>query len=222
MKVLIIEDEKKISAFIENGLRSERYAVDTAANGKDGLYLAFTNKYDLLILDIMLPEVNGITICKELRNKKLELPIIMLSALDSVDDRVKGLNAGADDYLVKPFSFDELLARIKALTRRSNKDSSETIILGELIIDPEDYSVERKGKKLKLTATEFKLLEYLMKNKGRIVSKTLLLANVWGYNFSPESNIVDVYIKYLRDKIDKGYSKKMIITVRGLGYKICA
>jgi len=222
MKILIIEDEKKVVSFIKNGLKSEGFTVETAFDGEEGLFKAKEENYDLIILDIMLPKIDGVSLCKELRKSGKNLPIIMLTARDAVEDRIAGLNAGADDYLTKPFSFAELLARIHALSRRTPTLSSQAMQLADLMLDPAAYSVTRGKKRIELSPTEFKLLKYLLENPGRILSKTMLLEMVWGYDFSPESNIVDVYIKYLRDKVDKGFKKKLIQTVRGVGYKICA
>lgn len=223
MKILLVEDQKKVITFLRKGLHSEGYVVDIAMDGKEGLFLATDQEYDLIILDVLLPEMDGLTVCKKLRTKGLDKPILMLSALESVEDRVKGLDAGADDYLAKPFSFEELLARVRALTRRSQPFASgKTLTVGDLQLDPGSCEVERAGQKILLSATEFKLLKFLMEHKNQMVSKTLILEKVWGYNFSPESNIVDVYIKYLRDKIDKDFKKKLLTTVRGMGYKLCA
>jgi DNA-binding response OmpR family regulator len=221
MKILIIEDEKKIVSFIKSGLQSEGHTADAAYDGEDGLYRAEEADYDLIILDIMLPIIDGITLCKKLRFAGRTMPIIMLTAKDTVEDRVKGLDAGADDYLTKPFSFAELLARVKALSRRHSGKKSEMLKAGDLTLEPETYIVRRGKKEINLSPTEFKLLKYLMENQKRVLSKTLILENIWGYDFSPESNIVDVYIKYLRDKIDKGFKKSLIQTVHGVGYRIC-
>lgn len=221
MKILLIEDERKVASFIKKGLLSEGYAVDTAFDGEEGLFMAQEGNYDAIILDIKLPKLDGITVCRKIRSLGRKDPVIMLTAKDSVDDKITGLDAGADDYLTKPFSFSELLARIRALIRRQKPDESSSLSAGGLEIDPERYEVKRDGRKIDLSATEFKLLKYLVQNKNRVVSKTLILENVWGYDFSPESNIVDVYIKYLRDKIDRGFDKNLLQTVRGIGYKLC-
>ena len=221
MKILIIEDEKKIVSFIKNGLRSEGYTVDAAFDGEEGLYKAEEGNYDLIVLDVKLPLLDGFSLLKQLRAKGKNTPVIMLTARDAVEDKVEGLNLGADDYLTKPFSFEELLARIKALTRRKQAKTSNLLKVDDLTLDTEYLAVKRGKKEINLSPTEFKLLKYLMENKSRVLSKTLILENVWGYDFSPESNIVDVYIKYLRDKIDKGSKKSLIQTVHGMGYKIC-
>jgi DNA-binding response OmpR family regulator len=221
MKILLVEDEKKVANFVRSGLKSEGFTVDLAADGEEGLFLARDGAFDLIILDILLPKLDGITICKKLRAEGKAMPIIMLTAKDSVEDRVRGLDAGADDYLTKPFSFAELLARVRALTRRHKAAGQEKLTVGDLTLDPETFEVVRGGKKISLSATEFRLLKYLMENSSHVVTKTLILENVWGYDFSPESNVVDVYIKYLRDKVDKGFKTSFIKTVRGIGYRIC-
>jgi DNA-binding response OmpR family regulator len=222
MKILIIEDEKKVVSFIKNGLKSEGFTVETAFDGEEGLFKAKEENYDLIILDLMLPKLDGVTLCKELRKAGKNLPIIMLTARDAVEDRIAGLNAGADDYLTKPFSFAELLARIHALSRRTTTLRQALLQCADLTLDAEAHLVRRGNKTIELSPTEFKLLQCLMENTGRPLSKTLLLEKVWGYDFSPESNIVDVYIKYLRDKIDRGSKQKLLQTVRGIGYKLCA
>lgn len=222
MKILVVEDDKKIVRFLKDGLKGEGYTVDTAEDGEEGLFLAKENRYDLMILDLMLPEIDGIELCRKIRaSGKRDIPIIMLTAKDLVADKVRGLEAGADDYLTKPFSFAELLARIKALLRRRHPSSGSALKLGDLTLDLDSHEAKRAGKAIKLSATEFRLLKYLMENRNRVLSKSLILENVWGYDFSPESNIVDVYIKYLRDKIDKGQKKSLIETVHGVGYKLC-
>ncbi len=221
MKVLIVEDDKKIAGFIKSGLASEGFTVDSAGDGEEGLYLMREGKYDLVILDLMLPLLDGISVLKKARASGNKSPVIILTAKDSLDDKVKGLNAGADDYLVKPFSFVELLARIKALTRRNQPPGSSLLKTADLTLDEETREIKRAKRLISLSATEYRLLKYLMENKNKVLSKTLILENVWGYDFSPESNIVDVYIKYLRDKIDRGGKKPLIVTVHGMGYKIC-
>jgi DNA-binding response OmpR family regulator len=221
MLILIIEDQKSVISFIAKGLHSEGYTVDSAENGREGLFLLGEGRYDLVILDIMLPDMTGIEVCKKIRGQGKTIPILMLSALDSVEDKVKGLNAGADDYLAKPFSFEELLARLKALLRRHIPVTAGQAY-SVLILHSDSYEVERNKKRIGLSATEFRLLQFLLEHNNQVVNKTLLLEKVWGYNFSPGSNIVDVYIKYLRDKLDKGQKAPLIKTIRGIGYKICA
>jgi len=218
MKILVIEDEKKVASFIRSGLRSEGYTVDSAQDGEEGLFMAQENDYDLIVLDLMLPKMDGIAVCRKLRAQNKSMPIIMLTAKDEVDDRVKGLEAGADDYLTKPFSFAELLARIKALSRRGREVRNDILSSADISLYPDRMEVKKKGKPINLSATEFKLLKYFLQNPGRVLSKAMILENIWGYDFDPESNIVDVYIKYLRDKV----GKNLIQTVRGIGYKLCA
>jgi DNA-binding response OmpR family regulator len=222
VKILVIEDEKNIANFVKDGLKSEGYAVDVSLNGEEGFYKADECDYDLIILDIMLPGMDGIEITKKLRAAGKSVPILILSARDAVEDRVKGLNAGADDYLVKPFSFDELLARVNAKLRKpKTKGTAKKLKVGDLIIDHDTREVVRGGKKIALSATEFKLITYLAQNTNKVVSRSMILENIWGYDFSPESNIVEVYIKYLRDKVDKGFKKELIHTVHGAGYRLC-
>lgn len=221
MKVLVVEDEKKVASFIKKGLASEGYSADLATDGEEGFFLANENDYDLIIMDIMLPKMDGITLCRKLRAKKRSTPIIMLSAKDTVEDRVAGLEAGADDYLTKPFSFSELLARLRAVERRSAGSSFGELKVGDLRMNIDAHTLSRGTKDIKLSSTEFRLLKFMMENAGKALSKTIILEKVWGYDFSPESNIVDVYIKYLRDKVDKNFKKPLIHTVHGVGYKLC-
>lgn len=224
MKILIVEDEEKIAKSLKKGLEQENYVVDVAFDGEDGYDLASSESYDLIILDLMLPKMDGLTICKKLRDEdKVSSPILMLTARSSVDDRVKGLNLGADDYLPKPFSFEELLARVRALGRRPKKVVSDNIIkVGDLTLNIQTFEVKRANKLIKLSRKEFTLLEYLMENKGKIVSKDTLMENVWEYESDILPNTVEVYIGYLRKKIDGPFKNKstMIHTVRGFGYKL--
>jgi DNA-binding response OmpR family regulator len=220
MKILMIEDDKRTSTFVKKGLTSEGYTVDVSSDGEDGLFKALDSDYDTVILDVMLPSLDGISIAKKIRAKKKDTPIIMLTAKDAVEDRVEGLNSGADDYLTKPFSFAELLARIRSLSRRRAPKFSDSLKLQDLSLDPENHLIKRAGKEINLSATEFKLLKYMMENKGRVISRAMILENVWGYDFDPESNIVEVYMKYLRDKIEKGSKKPLIQTVHGVGYRL--
>ncbi len=222
MKILIAEDEDKIADFIQSGLKSEGYAVDRASDGELGLFMASESQYDLVILDWRLPKIDGLTLCKLLRKNGQTAPIMMLTARDSVDDRVAGLDAGADDYLTKPFSFEELMARIRALSRRFTPAAATSIwVIGDLTVSTDTHRVERAGKPIKCSATEFRLLRFLIENTHRVVSRTLILEKVWGFDFSPESNIVEVYINYLRDKIDKGFPAPLIQTIHGVGYRLC-
>ena len=221
MKILLIEDEKKITSFIKPGLKSEGYTVDSASNGEDGLHMALEGNFDFIILDIRLPKLDGIAVCKHIRAAHVSPYIIMLTAKDTVEDRILGLDSGADDYMTKPFSFSELLARIRAVKRRQEKGKSDILIIEDLSIDPSSFKVVRSGIDIKLSATEFRLLKFLMENSHKVLSKPLLLESVWGYDFSPESNIVEVYINYLRDKIDKKFSKPLIHTFHRIGYQLC-
>ncbi|NBV41398.1 DNA-binding response regulator [bacterium] len=223
MKILIVEDEEKIAHFVQAGLKSEGYSVDWANNGEDGFFMLSESEYDMMILDLKLPKIDGMTLCNMARKSGKKIPIVMLTARDSVEDRVNGLDAGADDYITKPFSFEELLARIRALSRRYNigSGSSKGLTIGPLEIATETHRVSRNGKEVKLSSTEFRLLKFLAENTHRVVSKSLILEKVWGFDFSPESNIVEVYINYLRDKIDKGNAEPLIHTVHGVGYRLC-
>jgi len=222
MRILIVEDDYKIANAIKKGLSQESYAVDVSLDGKDGLGQALTIEYDLIILDRMLPEIDGIAICRALREKKYKTPILILTAKDKIKDRVEGLNAGADDYLVKPFAFEELLARVRALLRRPQNVADNIIKVKDLELNTVSFEVARAGKKIKLSATEFALLEYLMRNPGRILTKDMIISHVWDYDADILPNTVEVYIGYLRNKIDKPFKSKpqIIETVRGFGYKI--
>lgn len=219
MRLLLVEDDQKIALFIVKGLREAGFAVDHAENGEDGLHLALTNPYDLVIVDIMLPRLDGLSMVEEIRRREIGFPVIILSAKRSVDDRVKGLNVGSDDYLTKPFSFSELLARVNALIRRSSRISiPSTLTVDDLVMNLQTRKVTRADTPIDLQPLEFSLLEYLMRNAGQIVSKTMIIEHVWDYNFSPGTNIVESKICYLRDKIDKNFDKKLIHTIRGVGY----
>jgi DNA-binding response OmpR family regulator len=217
MRILIVEDEHRIANTIKKGLEQERYAVDVAYNGKDGFDLASTEEYDLIILDILLPLMDGFTFCKELRQNQIETPILMLTAKGQIQDKVEGLDAGADDYLTKPFSFEELLARIRALTRRPKLLLNSTLKIKDLHLDPKLFQVKRRGKIIKLTKKEFSLLEYLMRNAGRIVSKDQIISHVWDYEADILPNTVEAHIGRLRRKLGK---PEIIQTIRGFGYQI--
>lgn len=221
MLILLVEDEKNVASFIKKGLEEEFYTVDIAGTGPEGLSMVTSHSYDLLIVDIMLPGFSGVELCKRLREKGLKLPILLLTAIDSVESKVKGLESGADDYLTKPFAFSELLARIKALLRRAS-DSVSELSLNDLRIDLLARRVFRANKEIILTPKEFSLLEYLLRNKSKVLSRTEIIENVWGYDFDPTTNIVDVHIKFLREKVDAGFDKKLIHTVRGAGYVLKA
>jgi two-component system OmpR family response regulator len=219
MRILLVEDDLKIASFVLKGLKEAGFAVDHAQDGEEGLYMALTESYDAAIIDIMLPKLDGLSLIEELRRKKINAPVIILSAKRSVDDRVKGLQTGSDDYLTKPFAFSELLARVQALIRRSSRTSEPTsLTVGELSVDLLTREVTRIGTKIELQPHEFALLEYLMRNVGRVVSKTMILEHVWDYNFDPQTNVVDVLVCRLRNKVDRDFDGKMIHTIRGVGY----
>ncbi len=218
MKILLVEDEPNVVSFIKQGLEEYHFSVDAAYDGKMGLSLFAKNQYELVLLDIMLPYLNGIEVCKEIRTNDNQTPILMLTALSSSDDIVKGLDTGADDYLVKPFKFQELLARIRALSRRKNSGKGLVFKIADLELDTNARSVKRNNQVIKLTPKEYYLLNYLFRNKGVLVSRSDIAENIWEESFEKGSNIVDVYINYLRNKIDKGFDKKLIHTVTGMGY----
>lgn len=220
MTILVVEDEIKITRFIKKGLEMEHYTVETAYDGQEALDKAEINNYDLIILDIMLPKINGLEVCKKLRENKVETPIIMLTARDTVEDRVKGLDVGADDYLVKPFAFGELIARIRALLRREKTVKSTKLVVGDLVIDPATHEVYRGDKEIHLSSKEYRLLDYMMRRPGQVCTRTMIGEHIWGYNFTDDSNVIDVYISYLRKKVDKGFANKLILTIRDVGYKI--
>jgi two-component system OmpR family response regulator len=219
MRLLLVEDDMKIALFVKSGLEESGFAVDHAVDGQDGLHFALTEPYDLAIVDLMLPKIDGLTIISELRRKRINIPVIILSAKKSVDDRVKGLQTGSDDYLVKPFSFSELLARVQALLRRASATSSPSnYTVGDLTLNVQTHKAFRAGNEIELQPLEFSLLEYLIRNAGQVVTKTMIMEHVWDYNFSPQTNVVESRICYLRDKIDRDFDKKLIHTVRGVGY----
>jgi DNA-binding response OmpR family regulator len=217
--VLLVEDDPTIAGFVEKGLKEAGFAVDHAADGRDGLNRALGGRYDAAIVDVMLPELGGLALIDALRTKNVRTPVLILSAKRSVDDRVRGLQAGGDDYLTKPFAFAELLARVQALIRRASGAAEPTrLTVGDLSLDLLTRQVGRGTERLDLRPREFALLEYLMRNAGRVVSKTSILSHVWGYNFDPNTNVVDVLVSRLRDKIDRPFSVKLLQTVRGVGY----
>lgn len=221
MRILLVEDDDKIASFIVKGFKAEGFAIDHAADGEMGLHLAMTEPYDAAIIDLMLPKLDGLSLIDQMRREKIETPVIILSARGSVDDRVKGLQTGGDDYLTKPFAFSELLARVQALIRRSSNVSEPTkLTVADVTINLITREVVRAGKTIGLQPLEFSLLEYLMRNAGRVVSKTMIMEHVWDYYFDPQTNVVESRIYKLREKIDKGFSKKLIHTVRGVGYVI--
>jgi len=218
MKILVVEDEERVAQFIQKGLKEEGHAVDVSHDGEDGGFLAEVNDYDLILLDVMLPKKNGITVCREVRARGVVTPVLMLTARDSVEDRVRGLDAGADDYLVKPFAFEELLARVRALLRRRSETKTPTLQMADLELDPMTRLVTRAGTPIRLTTKEYSLLEYLLRNPNKVLSRTLIGEHVWDMNFDPESNVIDVYVSHLRNKIDKGHKVALLHTMRGQGY----
>jgi DNA-binding response OmpR family regulator len=220
MRVLIVEDELKMAAFLKQGLEEQRCAVDLAHSGEDGLHWVLNFPFDVLILDVMLPGLDGMELCRILRNRRITTPILMLTARDAVDDRVAGLDCGADDYLVKPFAFRELLARLRALTRRDSPHFTSRLTVGELSLDTVTHTAKRRDKPIELTAKEYELLEFFMLHPNQVLSRTVIAEHIWSYDFSPESNVVDVYIRYLRRKIDDDYEDKYIRTLRGTGYQL--
>jgi DNA-binding response OmpR family regulator len=220
MRILVVEDEQKVSALLKRGLTSERYAVDIAADGVEALELAETYPYDLIVLDLMMPRLTGAEILQRVRRKNTFVPVLVLTARDSIDDKVKLFELGADDYLTKPFAFAELLVRVKALLRRGPVNRSSTLHVGQLELDRLTQQVKRAGRRIELTAKEYALLEYLMQNPERVLSRNMIIEHVWDQSFDGITNIVDVYVRHLRSKVDDGNTFKMIRTVRGTGYTI--
>lgn len=218
MKVLIVEDEKKVANFVRKGLQEEGYAVDLASDGEDGLKFATENPYDLIILDIYMPKLDGLTVLRRLREERVKTPVLLLTVRATIEDKVLGLDSGADDYLTKPFAFQELLARVRALLRRQTESGTNVLKVGDLTLDPARRAVTRAGRRIELSLKEFALLEYLMRNTGRVLTRTMIIEHVWHYDFDNETNVVDVYVNYLRKKIDAGHEVKLIHTVRGVGY----
>jgi two-component system copper resistance phosphate regulon response regulator CusR len=220
MRVLLVEDEKRVRDFVARGLRAEQFAVDTAEDGATALSFAETYKYDLLILDLMLPGLSGTELLRKVRLKDKQVPILVLTARDSITDKVENFEAGADDYLTKPFMFAELLSRVKALLRRTSLNQSSVLRVADLELDQISQQVRRGGRRIELTAKEYALLQYMMSNVNRVISRTLMLEHVWDQSFDGATNIVDVYVRYLRNKVDGPCEKKLIRTVRGFGYLI--
>lgn len=220
MRILVIEDEKKVADFISHGLVEEGYAVDTAHEGDQGYFLATTNEYDTILLDIMLPEMDGVTLCTKLRAEENHTPILMLTAKDAIKDKVRGLDAGADDYLTKPFAFEELLARIRSLLRKKYSHQKTRFQVEDLVLDAITHTVTRADKEIPLSVKEYALLEYLMRNAGSVVTRTMIAEHVWDIHFDTFTNVIDVYISYLRNKIDRDHEIKLIHTVRGRGYAL--
>jgi DNA-binding response OmpR family regulator len=221
MRVLVVEDDMVIANLLQRALREESYAVDVAHDGMEGEWLAIENPYDLVILDVMLPRKDGVAVLNAIRAAKVKAPVLMLTARDEVKDKVSGLDNGADDYMTKPFSLDELLARVRSLLRRRSADYSGAVIeVGHLRIDPARKEVSRAGQKIELTSKEYALVEYMARNAGKVVSRSEMSEHVWDLDFEPNSNVVDVYVGYLRAKIDKGFETQMLKTVRGHGYML--
>ncbi|MEA3464515.1 MAG: response regulator transcription factor [Thermodesulfobacteriota bacterium] len=218
MKILVVEDEKKVANFIQRGLEEENFSVEIATNGVEGFNMAEANHYDLILMDIMLPKKDGMTVIKELREKEINTPVLCLTAKDSLEDIVAGLDSGSDDYLTKPFAFAELLARVKALVRRSSKDRGAEVYFADLRLDPVTHKVWRSEQEIDLTAKEYGLLEYFMRNPNQVMTRAMIAEHVWDYTFDSFTNIIDVYVNYLRKKVDKDHSKKLIHTIRGVGY----
>ena len=219
MRLLLIEDDRKIADFIKGGLKEAGFVVEHVTNGEDGLHMGLNESYDIAIIDLMLPRLDGLSLIEQLRKQNVETPVLILSAKRTVDDRVKGLMTGGDDYLTKPFAFAELLARVQALLRRTSQLTHPSILtIADLSMDIRSRTVKRGGKKIEVQPLEFSLLEYLLRNAGQVVSKTMIMEHVWDYNFNPQTNVVESRICYLRDKIDKSSEHKLIHTIRGVGY----
>ena len=221
MRILVVEDDNGAARFIKKGLSEEGFMTDVVSGGEEGLFMAMTEIYDLIILDVMLPEINGFEVLRAIRQKGVSTPVLFLTAKDEKEDIIHGLDLGADDYLVKPFAFAELLARIRAVLRRGQTgDQMQKLIIGDLVLDRVTRQARRNDKIIELTAKEFQLLEYMMRNAGQILTKTMILDRVWGYDFDTQSNIIEVHVNRLRAKVDKDFSTKLIHTVRGVGYVI--
>ncbi|HEY9595740.1 MAG TPA: response regulator transcription factor [Spirochaetia bacterium] len=223
MRVLIVEDEHRIAAYVKRGLKEQGYAADVAFDGMEALHMASSVSYDLIVLDILLPEVDGLSVCRQLRKRGVQVPVLMLTARDAVDDRVAGLDAGADDYLVKPFAMKELLARLRALSRRGPVTLRSPVLqVADLSMDTTTHRVRRGSRAIALTAKEYAVLECLIREPDRVFTRTMIAEHVWSYDIFNDSNVVDVYIRNLRRKIDDGFDLKLIQTVRGTGYRLCA
>lgn len=220
MRILIIEDERRLSNIVKKGLVEDGFATDQAFDGEEGLYLAEAESYDLIILDVMLPKINGLDVCRSLRGKKITTPILILTAKTTVEDKVEGLNVGADDYLTKPFAFTELKARLQALLRRSHNQTQTTLQVEDLEVDPVKHTAKRGKKIIILTPKEFAILEFLLRHGDEVVTRTQITEHVWDYNFDALSNVVDVFVATLRKKVDSGFKNKLIQTIHGVGYKI--
>ncbi len=222
MRLLVVEDEKKVSSFIKKGLEEEGYAVDVASDGEMGLEMSLDHVHDLIILDIQLPKRDGLSLLHELRKEKVTTPVLLLTVRATIEDKVLGLDAGADDYLTKPFSFQELVARIRALLRRGPEGKPAALQVADLTLDPARRLVFRNNRRIDLTAKEFALLDYFMRNPGRVLTRTMIAEHVWDYDFDSMTNVIDVYVNYLRKKIDSDQEQKLIHTIRGVGYMLKA
>lgn len=222
MRVLLVEDEPKLAAALARGLRHQGYAVDTAGDGPDALVQAHVNDYDAVVLDVMLPGADGFEVCRKLREEGRWMPVLMLTARDKVEDRIRGLDVGADDYLVKPFSFDEMLARVRALLRRRPRERPAILEFDDVALDPAGHTVSRAGKDVELTAREFALLRFMMEHPTEVLTRTRLLEHVWDENYCGPGNLVDVYVGYLRKKLERPFGRALIKTVRGVGYTLDA
>ncbi|CAN5756096.1 two-component system response regulator TcrA [soil metagenome] len=220
MRILVVEDEIKMARLLKRGLEEEGYAVDLATTGEEAVWLGAENSYDAVTLDLMLPDINGFEVCSKLRQKRQWAPVLMLTARDAVRDRVTGLDVGADDYLTKPFSFAEFMARVRALIRRGAMARPTLLTVGDLTLDPASHQVTRSGVSVHLTAKEFSLLEYFMRHPGEVLSRTRLIEHVWDFAYEGDSNVVDVYVRYLRGKVDRPFNRNSIVTVRGSGYRL--
>jgi len=219
--ILVVEDERRLAQVVRKVLEEEGHPVDAAYDGEEGLAMAMDGSHDIIVLDILLPGMDGIEVCRRLRVNRIDTPVLLLTALDAIEDRVRGLDAGADDYLPKPFAFQELLARLRALSRRRVQALDPAHLqTADLMLDLGRRRADRAGKMIELSPKEFALLEFLMRNQGRVVTRTQILDHVWGYDYSPDSNLVDVYVTYLRRKVDRGHDRKLIRTVRGVGYAV--
>jgi len=220
MRILVVEDEKKVAGFIKRGLEEEEFSVQLAADGEEGLALATNGNYDLILMDVMLPQMDGLSVIQALRRKNITTPVLCLTAKDSIDDIVSGLDSGSDDYLTKPFAFAELVSRVKALIRRNAQDRGAELFFADVRLDPVSHKVWRGDKEIELTTKEYALLEYFMRNPEQGLTRTMIAEQVWDYTFDTFTNIIDVYVNYLRKKIDRGFDKKLIHTVRGVGYML--
>lgn len=220
MRILVVEDNHRLNQSLTSGLVHEGYSVDSAYDGQEGQDLAEMTPYDVILLDILLPQKDGLEVCRDLRRRRIQTPILLLTARDSVDDRVQGLDCGADDYLVKPFAMRELLARLRALLRRQQPYKQGQLAVGSLVVDPLSHTVEREGRALELTPKEFALLEYLMYHPNQVVTREMIEQHIWNYDFECESNVIDVYVRRLRRKIDDPFTVKLLTTVRGVGYRL--